>query len=149
LSMILYEEIISSQPRYVLLRCPKFFVRFRLQNFDRCHSLCSLLPPPAAVASLPTSIPLHIKRNRSDEIFRRFLQLPCDYISCGAENQAKPGFSAPLPSIAAKDTLRWPPMPKSSPPDRFPTDAPIAPPVPVCCRWCLLLSTPHRVPYAD
>ena len=37
----------------VLLRCPKFPVRFRSQNFDRCHSLRSLLPPPAALPSLP------------------------------------------------------------------------------------------------
>ena len=42
--------------RQLLLRCPKFFVRIRSQNFDRSHSLASLPLPPAALGSLP---PLH------------------------------------------------------------------------------------------
>ncbi|MBO4501278.1 MAG: hypothetical protein J5760_03460, partial [Clostridia bacterium] len=33
---------------------------FASQNFDRCHSLASLLPPPAALGSFPTSIPIRI-----------------------------------------------------------------------------------------
>ena len=32
-------SIFSAPPRYVLLRCPKFFVRHSSQNFDRCHAV--------------------------------------------------------------------------------------------------------------
>ncbi len=41
-----------------LLRCPKKSsgLRFILDFFDRCHSLRSLLPPPAALPSLPTAL---------------------------------------------------------------------------------------------
>ena len=37
----------------VLLRCPKFLLAVCSRNFDRCHSLGALFPPPAVVASLP------------------------------------------------------------------------------------------------
>ena len=49
----------------VRLRCPKFYARFRLQNFDRCPSLGSLLPPLAAFPSLPRLSP---KRRRRQQI---------------------------------------------------------------------------------
>ncbi len=46
-------------------------VQSRLENIDRCHSLGSFLPPPAAVASLPglsppvrVRPPLHIRKER-------------------------------------------------------------------------------------
>ena len=42
---------------YELLRCPAeaALVEASLLLADRCHSLRSLLPPPAALPSLPTS----------------------------------------------------------------------------------------------
>ena len=49
----------------VRLRCPKFYARFRLQNFDRCPSLGSLLPQLAAFPSLPRLSP---KRRRRQQI---------------------------------------------------------------------------------
>jgi len=90
LSMILYEEIISSQPRYdhfdtspsygkspketcfsvsdtsgapryVPLRCPKFYARCLHRRISTAATRSTpLTPPPAAVVSLPTSIRLHI-----------------------------------------------------------------------------------------
>ena len=52
---------ISSQPRYVLLRCPKFFARCSLRKISTAATpFCSLLPPQAAVANVPTSIRLHL-----------------------------------------------------------------------------------------
>ena len=41
----------------ILLRCPKFLrcLTADAGNFDRGHSLTSLLLPPAALSSLPTS----------------------------------------------------------------------------------------------
>ena len=50
----------SRPPRYALLRCPKSFARRGSQDFDRCHSFCSLLPPPAALANVPASGSLHV-----------------------------------------------------------------------------------------
>ena len=42
---VLHSDIIGQKPnltsasfRAFLLRCPKFFARYRSQNFDRCHS---------------------------------------------------------------------------------------------------------------
>ena len=57
--------MISSQPRYVLLRCPKkpSGLRFSSAYFDRGHSLSSLFLPQAALASLPTSIHLRITQS--------------------------------------------------------------------------------------
>ena len=49
--------MISSQPRYVLLRCPNFFARCSLRKISTAATpFCSLHPPPAAVANVPTSI---------------------------------------------------------------------------------------------
>ncbi len=43
------------------LRCPKFFARGTLKNFDRGSSSRSLHLPQAALALVPTSISLHIR----------------------------------------------------------------------------------------
>ena len=51
----------NGEPRYVLLRCPKFSARCSLRKISTAATpFCSLLPPPAAVANVPTSISLHI-----------------------------------------------------------------------------------------
>ena len=46
----------------------------RSQNFDRCHSLASLLPPPAAVGSLPppTSLSVQAFSSRRERVHRGF-----------------------------------------------------------------------------
>ena len=46
----------------VRLRCPKFPARFRSRNFDRCPSLGSLHPPPAALPSLPRLSPVRCRQ---------------------------------------------------------------------------------------
>ena len=43
----------SRQPRYVLLRYPKFFCSLSLANFDRCHSLCLALSAPGGARQRP------------------------------------------------------------------------------------------------
>ena len=64
-----------------LLRCPKNAVRGALALFDRCHSLASLLPPPAALGSLPQRAPLVGLITRSAEsptlFVRRNKKHPC------------------------------------------------------------------------
>ena len=52
---------LSSQPRYVLPAYPKFFARLSLHKISTAATpFCSLHPPPAAVANVPTSISLRI-----------------------------------------------------------------------------------------
>ena len=51
---------ISSQPRYVPLRCPKFVIRYAHQILTAATPFCSLHLPPAALANVPTSISLRM-----------------------------------------------------------------------------------------
>ena len=48
----------------VRLRCPKFLARISSRNFDRCPLLGSLLPPQAALPSLPRLEPVRHRRLR-------------------------------------------------------------------------------------
>ena len=62
-----------------------FLFAGRSRNFDRCHSLSSLLPPPAALASLPLAVKIGNANTRSlDRKVGAFfcLQVSC----CGARN---------------------------------------------------------------
>ena len=46
-------EPLSSQPRYVLLRYPKFVTRVRSSNFDRCHSFLLALSAAGSARKRP------------------------------------------------------------------------------------------------
>ena len=51
----------TGEPRYVLLRYPKFFARCSLRKISTAATpFCSLSLPPAALANVPTSISLRI-----------------------------------------------------------------------------------------
>ena len=50
---VLARKLISSQPRYALLRFPKFVARLRSPNFDRCHSFFLALPAPGGARKRP------------------------------------------------------------------------------------------------
>ena len=65
----------------------------RSQNFDRCHSLGSLIPPPAAVASLPNCATTgygryytrYFLKKQSHFLFFRESGDVCDFITDGAK----------------------------------------------------------------
>ena len=74
---------ISSQPRYVLLRFPKKSSGFRCSSIFLAAATpcCSLHLPRAALAAVPTSIPLHIQfRLVSQGIIPHFWRR-CNYAS--------------------------------------------------------------------
>ena len=110
LSMILYKRIISSQPRYALLRCPKFFAHCTHRRISTAATRSTpLVPPPAAVVSLPTSIRLHIPIIISTLLWK-------------------------IKGLAGY--RRWPAGPGVSAP-ALPPEAPLtAKPAGVYCHWC-------------
>ena len=89
---------INGAPRYVPLRCPKFPARLRSRNFDRCHSVRSLYLPPAALATVPTSIPLHsLHFCNIGIIAQRKCICKCFYVFF--ENNAKMNFFTSVPLL--------------------------------------------------
>ena len=86
--LLFWELCAAGAPRYVLPGYPKFFACFSLRRISTSGTpFCSLFPPQAAVANVPTSIPLHILLILVLCRFGSFVQPGRPVMSCpGARN---------------------------------------------------------------